>query len=73
MGNSAKSIIDQALDLSPIERLQVAEQLLCSLDQPDPSIDQFWAEECESRRDAYNRGELTASDAMDVIRRYKKT
>lgn len=72
MGNLAKSIIDQALDLSPIERLQVAEQLLSSLDQPDPQIDQLWAEECESRIEAYERGELTASDAKDVINRYRK-
>ena len=73
MGNASKSIIDQALNLSPVERLHVAEVLLSSLDQPDPQLDKLWAEECESRIKAYDQGELSASDARDVINRYRKS
>lgn len=72
MGNTAKSIINQALDLSPAERILVAEQILSSLDQPDAIMDQLWSAESESRIDAYEKGELTAISAEDVLSKYKK-
>lgn len=72
MSNSAKVIIDQALELSAQERAIVAEQILLSLDRPDPALDQIWADEAEARIDAYERGEIKASSIQEVLGKYKR-
>ncbi len=70
--SSTKDIIDQAMALSAQERAVVVEQLLLSLDAPDPSLDRIWADEAEARLDAYERGELKAVSVQDVMAKYDK-
>ncbi|HEX5677805.1 MAG TPA: addiction module protein [Alcanivorax sp.] len=70
--SSTKEIIDQAMALSAQERAVVVEQLLLSLDAPDPSLDRIWADEAEARLDAYERGELKAVSVQDVMAKYDK-
>jgi len=70
MGGSVKNVINQALDLSSLERALVAEQLLLSLDQPDTEIDELWAKEAEARIDALERGELRKVSADVVFGKY---
>ena len=70
MGSSVKSVINQALDLSSLERALVAEQLLLSLDRPDTEIDELWAKEAEARIDALERGELRKVSADTVFGKY---
>lgn len=55
-----KSIIfDEARKLPPIERAELIESLLESFsDKRQKEIDERWAEEGESRIDAYNAGLL---------------
>ncbi|MCP5193146.1 MAG: addiction module protein [Pseudomonadales bacterium] len=60
VSDAAKLLIDQALELSALERAVVAEQLLLSLDRPDPKIDAVWASEAESRLAAYQNGRTEA-------------
>ena len=67
MGNAAKSLLDQALQLSARERTIMAEQLLLSLDKTDAEIDKIWAKEAEARIDAMNRGELHKVPAETVL------
>lgn len=54
----SKSIIKDALNLSPIERLFIIETLSESLSEPDKNIDQYWKEEIEERYKAYLEGKI---------------
>ena len=72
MKNSTNTILNQALELSELERLNVAEKLLSSLDKPDSELDALWAIESDSRVEAYNNGEIEAISAEKVFSKYRK-
>lgn len=71
---SAKQIIlKQALNLDPVERAELIEQLFHSFDKAvDHRIDALWAEEAESRIDAYEAGQICADSAKAVFDRINK-
>ena len=70
MSNIANIILDQALGLSPVERADVAERLLFSLDSPDSDMDRLWAKEADLRIEAYEKGNLEKVSAEDVFAKY---
>ena len=70
MSDAAKILIDQALELPSAERAIVAEQLLLSLDRPDPEIDAVWAAEAEERIDAYEQGTFEVVSVSEVFGKY---
>ncbi len=72
MTNTANTILDQALELSSTERAVVAEKLLFSLDSPDSKIDAIWANEADSRVEAYNKSEIEAISSEKVFAKYHK-
>jgi len=72
MSNSVNMIINQALELNPIERADVAERLLFSLDKPDSAIDALWAEEADLRIEQYKKGEIETILASEVFSKYHK-
>jgi len=55
----------QALQLSPTDRALLVDHLLQSLE--DPTVLHAWADESADRIAAYDRGEIEARDARDVI------
>lgn len=55
---STEKIVEQALKLPATQRFEIAQQLLHSLDRPDPEIERIWGEEAARRLHAYHRGEL---------------
>ena len=66
----AERIFNDALDLLPVERAELIEKLFQSFDcAARNAVDAAWAEEVESRFDAYDRGEIKASSAEDVFAR----
>jgi putative addiction module component (TIGR02574 family) len=65
---SSKEILQQALKLKPRERLSVVEGLLKSLDEPDSTIDDIWAEEAEKRLKAYRAGNLEGIASDNIFR-----
>ena len=67
MAASTKSLLFQALQLPPNDRAALVENLIFSLDKPDPAIDAQWLKEAEDRLDAYHSGELACLDAEDVF------
>lgn len=68
MTESTENILAKALELSPIERAELIEELLSSFEFPSrKAIDELWAKEAEDRIDAYERGEMTATPAKDVF------
>ena len=64
-----KDLINQALNLKPVEKAELIDTLLLSLDQPDKTIDELWADEAEKRLQAYRRGTLKTVPAADVLRK----
>jgi putative addiction module component (TIGR02574 family) len=64
---SAKALLDQVLKLPANDRAAFVENLIVSLDKPDPSLDAQWLKEAEDRLAAYHSGELGAVDAEDVF------
>lgn len=72
MANSANMILDQALELSALERADVAEKLLFSLDSPDSKLDVLWAKEVDSRVEAYKKGEIETVPVAEVFAKYRK-
>jgi len=75
MSKKGIAVLEEALSLPPVERAELAERLLISLDtSPDPRIDELWAHEAEDRIDAFERGEIQtvpAREAFDKIRSVK--
>ena len=67
MSVDAQRILKDALALPPLDRATVAEELLQSLDQPDPRIDALWAREAEDRLAAFRAGEMGAIPAEEVL------
>jgi putative addiction module component (TIGR02574 family) len=63
-------LIQKALSLSPGERIELIEQVLNSLDQPDEAIDKLWAEEAEMRLEDYRSGKMESVSMEDVMAKY---
>jgi hypothetical protein len=45
--------------------------LISSLDEPDKEIEKLWANEAESRIDAYEQGKIKALTLREVLEKYK--
>ncbi len=69
--STAKDILKKAIHLEPTEKAKLVEHLITSLDKPDKDIDKLWAEEAESRLDAYKQGKLKAVSLDEVLSKYK--
>ena len=73
MTDKANSILNQALELTAVERADVVEKLLISLDTLDPAIDAAWVKEADARVEACNRGELETVPAEEVFAKYTQS
>jgi putative addiction module component (TIGR02574 family) len=67
MAASTETLLRQVLKLPANDRAALIEELIISLDKPDPAVDALWLEEAESRMAAYRSGELDAIDADQVF------
>lgn len=67
MNASAKSILQQAIQLPAIERAGLIDELFESLHETDASIDALWVREAQIRITAYHAGELDSTDVQDVF------
>jgi len=68
---NTKSILKEALHLRPVERMQLVECLVDSLDKPDKEVEKAWSEEAEKRFKAYKQGKVKTYDLKEVAKRYK--
>lgn len=68
MSAEGKRILDDALELPPVERAELVEEILSSFDFPArQEVDALWAKEAEDRIDAYERGEAKSRPADEVF------
>jgi hypothetical protein len=51
-------VLSKALKMKPIERVEIIDQLIQSLDKPDKEIDKLWKKEAEEHIDAYEAGDI---------------
>jgi putative addiction module component (TIGR02574 family) len=73
MPKHAEHILAEALELPPVERAELVENILSSFEfQSRNTIDALWAEEAEDRIDAFERGEMTAIPAKDIFSEIEK-
>ncbi|RPA66633.1 addiction module protein [Cyclobacteriaceae bacterium YHN15] len=63
MENKEK-VLKDLLKLTPLEKANIIDVLLKSLDEPDAAMDKLWVEEVEKRIDGFEKGELK-SISMD--------
>ena len=63
-----EQVLSEALSLPPSERAQLAERLFSSLDISQEELDRLWAQEADSRIDAYDCGDIKAVSANDVFK-----
>ncbi len=64
-------IFEKALTLKPLQKAELIDKLISSLDRPDREFDQLWAKEAENRIDAYESGELKSATLEKVLEKYK--
>jgi putative addiction module component (TIGR02574 family) len=72
MKDANRELCAQAARLSSSDRVKLVEQLLDSLDAPDPEMDRAWTDEVEQRLAAYRRGELSAIALDDALAKYRE-
>lgn len=67
----ADEVLEDALALKPVERAELIDELLSGLGESDAELDAAWAQEAESRIDAYEHGTIKAVALEKVLERYK--
>ena len=67
---NTKLLVDNALKLPPDERFALIDELLQSLDRPDPDLDRIWIEEAERRLAAHRSGQVQGVPAEDVVGKF---
>ncbi|MFZ3209713.1 MAG: addiction module protein [Geobacteraceae bacterium] len=59
--HTKNEVLAEALNLPPIERAQLIEDLLTSFESPDRDrLDRLWAAEAEDRVEAFKQGKFEA-------------
>ncbi len=69
--STSKDILDKVLSLPVTEQAELVDRLLMSIDNVDKEIESRWAEEAESRIDAYQAGNLKSVSVEEVLAKYK--
>lgn len=67
----SKSLKNAVLDLKSMEKVQLVDILLSSLDKDDPQFEKAWEVEAKLRYKAYREGKISASmffNEIDKIR-----
>lgn len=68
-----EEIFAKALELPPMERAELIENLLSSFEfSSRKDRDALWAQESESRIDAFERGDIVAIPAKNVFEEIEK-
>ncbi len=69
---AVEHILDEISPLKPVEKLQLVDRILNSLNLFDGQVDTIWAQEAEDRIEAYERGMLSVVNEDDVFLKYRR-
>ncbi len=72
MNINTEQIIKEVLKLPLVERANLADKLLASLEQPDRNTDEIWCREIEERIAAYETGKMETVSVEEVLAKYRK-
>lgn len=72
MTSRTREILEQALKLPAAEKARLVDELLSSLDRPDPAMDELWRKEVQDRIRAHAAGELGSVPLEKVLEKYRK-
>lgn len=73
MVRQGEKALRAALQLPPVERAELVEQIMASFDFPaDEAIDELWAAEAEDRIDAHDRGEIEAAPIEQIFNKINR-
>ena len=64
-----KYYLQNALNLSPAEKLYIIEVLSHSLSEPDKNIDHLWREEVESRYEEFQKGKIKSISYDEILKK----
>jgi hypothetical protein len=64
-------VLKEAITLRPLDQAKLVDQLMVCLDIPDPELDKLWAEEAESRLEAFKNGSIQSVTLESVLSKYK--
>lgn len=67
----SKELQHQVLRLKALEKINLVEFILESLDKPDMAVQEKWIAESEKRYDAYKAGKIKALSYEEVMNRLK--
>jgi putative addiction module component (TIGR02574 family) len=67
-----KELKENILSLDPLEKISLVEDILNTLDIPDPEIEKKWVEESERRYHAYRNGLVNGITLDEFEKRLKK-
>ena len=71
MKPESRDLLKEALELPPVQRAALVDQLLTSLDKPDEAIDDLWRKEIAARLRAYRSGTAKTVSAEEVLAEYR--
>lgn len=63
-----KDLIAEISDLPVEQRVRIADQILQTLNTPDPDIESAWMQEVEKRVDEYDKGKVDLVPAREVFK-----
>lgn len=66
-----ETLLKDALKLRPVERAHLVEELMFSLEKPDPEINLIWEQEALKRYEAYKQNRTRAKDLEEVLKKYE--
>jgi len=66
-----KDLIAEISDLPFEQRARIADQILQSLNAPDPDIESAWIQEVEKRVEEYEKGKVELIPAREVFKKLK--
>lgn len=72
MPTNTKKILKDALGLPSLDRANLVDCLLSSLDRPDEYVDDLWRNEVEDRIKAYQAGDIKSVALEEVLAKYRK-
>jgi len=72
MATNTQKVLKNALELPTLERANLVDRLLSSLDQPNEQIDNLWRREVEDRVKAYKTGKIKSVSLKEALSKYRK-
>jgi putative addiction module component (TIGR02574 family) len=71
MSDETRTLSRKAQALKPHDRIELVEEILDSLDAPDPLVERLWTKEAADRLAAFRRGELPARALSEIAAKYR--